>query len=442
MKKMHAWLDVVQPVPGPPGLPRVIYDEGVALPVRTIIDMRGAGVTATDDMANDRTVITIPGAAAAPVSSVFTRTGAIVAVSGDYTAAQVTNAVSVLGSYADPAWITSLAYSKLTGVPAAAVSSVFGRTGAVVAQSGDYTAALVTNAVSTAGSYNDPAWINSLGWTKITGAPSSFPPSVHVHAAADVTSGVFAVARLGTGTPTSSVYLRGDGQWASVPIPADAVTSVFGRAGVVVAQSGDYAVAQVTGAVPDTRTIIAGSGLSGGGALTGNVTLSANIAGIQTPWLQAVNAAGYALNNAGDIHTQTDIYIANTAPGTGEFKLDGYANTLYVLNPAAAAMLALGTDGTGTFTGKVNTPAVTLNTGAEVSSFAEGSGGKAVTVGGEGFARTLRVRGNTIYFHVGAAWDVECENDTVYFAKTSNTVLNLRMRGSDGVVRSVNLTLS
>lgn len=55
------------------------------------------------------------------VTSVFGRTGAVVAASGDYTAAQVTNAVSSLGSYADPAWITSLAAAKLTGSPPAAV---------------------------------------------------------------------------------------------------------------------------------------------------------------------------------------------------------------------------------------------------------------------------------------------------------------------------------
>jgi hypothetical protein len=274
---MHAWLDVVQPVPGPPGLPRVIYDEGVALPVRTIINMVGLGVTATDDAAHDQTVITIPGGAAAPVTSVFTRTGAIVAVAGDYTAAQVTNAVSVLGSYPDPVWIPSYAYSKLTGTP------------------------------------------------------SSFPPSAHVHAAADVTSGVFAVARLGTGTPTASVYLRGDGQWATVPIPADAVTSVFGRTGVVVAQSGDYAVAQVTGAVPDTRTIIAGTGLSGGGALSGNVTLSANIAGIQTPWLQDINGANFKLNNAGRI--QSNDYVESPAGKgfAGNLTFDG-TNWRYIAN--------------------------------------------------------------------------------------------------------------
>jgi hypothetical protein len=53
------------------------------------------------------------------VASVFGRTGAIVATAGDYTAALVTNSVSTLGSYADPAWITSLAYAKITGAPAA-----------------------------------------------------------------------------------------------------------------------------------------------------------------------------------------------------------------------------------------------------------------------------------------------------------------------------------
>ncbi len=52
------------------------------------------------------------------------------------------------------------------------VLSVFGRTGAVVAQPGDYAASQVTNAVNSTQPYADPPWIASLGWVKITGAPS------------------------------------------------------------------------------------------------------------------------------------------------------------------------------------------------------------------------------------------------------------------------------
>lgn len=54
-------------------------------------------------------------AVSVPVTSVFGRTGDVVAASGDYTAAQVTNAVSTAGSYSDPAWLTSLAGSKISG---------------------------------------------------------------------------------------------------------------------------------------------------------------------------------------------------------------------------------------------------------------------------------------------------------------------------------------
>jgi hypothetical protein len=225
----------------------VVQDEGVALPVQTTLNFVGAGVTATNDAGGSRTTVTISGGGAGSVTSVFTRTGAVVAVSGDYTAAQVTNAVSVLGSYANPVWITSLAYSKLTGVP------------------------------------------------------TSFTPAAHVHAAADTTSGIFAVARLGSGTPSASNWLRGDGAWTA--LPASAVTSVFTRTGAVVAASGDYTAAQVTNAVstlgsyadpawitslayakitgapaagvPTSRQVIAGTGMSGGGALTADVTLNA-----------------------------------------------------------------------------------------------------------------------------------------------------------------------
>src|SRR5262245_60088129 len=88
--------------PGPPGTPADIRDEGVAIPPRAYMAFIGAGVTVTDDAAGNRTVVTIPGDA---VPSVFGRTGAITAQAGDYAAAQVTGAVDQTQFYSDPAWI-------------------------------------------------------------------------------------------------------------------------------------------------------------------------------------------------------------------------------------------------------------------------------------------------------------------------------------------------
>src|SRR5205085_11552239 len=84
---------------------RPARSDGAPLPDR---ERRGKYLTTNGSSLSWATV-------SAGVSSVFGRTGAVVATTGDYTAAQVTNAVSTASSYADPAWITSLAGSKITG---------------------------------------------------------------------------------------------------------------------------------------------------------------------------------------------------------------------------------------------------------------------------------------------------------------------------------------
>src|SRR5947209_1188250 len=156
----------------------------------------------------------------AGVTSFNTRTGAVVPASGDYTAAQVTNAVDQTGSYANPSWITSLAETKVLptqtsnsgkylttngtstswGTVSIPVSSVFGRTGAVTAQTGDYTAAKVTNAVDQTGSYADPAWITSLAYSKLTG-----PPTIPTAANPTASIGLTAV------NGSAATFMRSDG---------------------------------------------------------------------------------------------------------------------------------------------------------------------------------------------------------------------------------------
>lgn len=75
---------------------------------------------------------------------------------------------------------------------------------------------------------------------------------------------------LGSGTGSSSNFLRGDGMWA-VP-NGSAVTNVFGRTGAIAAQSGDYTAAEV-GALPATDDL---SVIAAVNATAGNVSLNSH----------------------------------------------------------------------------------------------------------------------------------------------------------------------
>lgn len=83
-----------------------------------------------------------------------------------------------------------------------AVDSVNGQTGVVVLDAADVGA-------------KDASYVPA--WTEVTGKPTTFPPSAHVHSASDVTSGTFDTARLGSGTADATKVLLGNSTWGSVP---------------------------------------------------------------------------------------------------------------------------------------------------------------------------------------------------------------------------------
>lgn len=160
------------------------------------------------------------------VTSFNTRTGAVTATSGDYSVGQVTGAAPLAspsfsgvptGPTATPGTnTTQLATTAFVtaAVSSGPVTSVFSRTGVVVATSGDYSVGQVTGA----------APIASPTFTGIPAGPTAAP-----------------------GTNTTQLATTA---FVTAAVPAIPVTSVFGRTGAIVATSGDYSVAQITGAAP------------------------------------------------------------------------------------------------------------------------------------------------------------------------------------------------
>ncbi|MCX5748797.1 MAG: hypothetical protein NTZ10_00920 [Candidatus Saganbacteria bacterium] len=90
-------------------------------------------------------------------------TAKLPAVDGsNLTGITVTNGVLTTESYADPAWITLLAGSKISG-------NISGNAATATSATSANNATTVTNGVYSNGSYADPAWITSLAGSKISG---------------------------------------------------------------------------------------------------------------------------------------------------------------------------------------------------------------------------------------------------------------------------------
>lgn len=122
-------------------------------------------------------------------------------------AGTVTNGVYTTGSYSNPSWITSLAWSKISSTPT--TLSGYG----------------ITDGVSTGSTYSNPTWLTALAGSKITGDISGNAGNV---------TGTVLVANGGTGVSSITGIVKGNGSSAFTPAvsgtdyaPATSGTSIL-----------------------------------------------------------------------------------------------------------------------------------------------------------------------------------------------------------------------
>lgn len=229
-------------------------------------------------------------ASAGPITSVFGRTGVVVAVAGDYTSTLVTNSSSVSGATVTAALNT---LNTAIGGLVTGVSSVFTRTGAVVAAAGDYTTTQVTNSSSVAGATATAA-LNTLAGlisALVTGVSSVFGRTGAVVAVAnDYTSSLVQnTSSVTSGGATVTTALNSLQTQVSALVTG--VSSVFGRTGAVVAVAGDY-----------TSTLVTNSSSVSGSTVTAALNWLRTWSGAQYPFVGAItNTYTVALADAGNM---------------------------------------------------------------------------------------------------------------------------------------------
>ncbi len=222
----------------------------------------------------------VAGGGGGPVDSVFGRTGTVMAQSGDYTFGQISGAVAssqLPGAAGDVNG--SLTAATVTGIqnravastaPAngqalvwnsgasawqpgtvsggGSVSSVFGRSGNVTAQTGDYSFGQISGTI---GSSQFPAAGGDLSGNLTTATVTGIQNR--------------AVSNTAPTNGQALVWNSSASAWqpSTVSGGGGAVSSVFGRNGTVTAQTGDYSFGQVSGTVAASQLPSAGGDLSG-----------------------------------------------------------------------------------------------------------------------------------------------------------------------------------
>lgn len=357
----------------------------------------GATFTVTSNATSANTASTI---VARDASGNFTAGTITATLSGN--AATVTNGVYTTGSYADPAWITSINYSKLTGtIPTwnqnttgSAAKWTTARTlsftgdatgsGSVDGSANVATALTLANSGVTAGTYTKIT-VDAKG--RATSGTTLSATDIPNLDAAKITSGVLDAARLPSyvddvleyanlaGFPATGeagkIYVALDTnktyRWSGtvyVYITSGAVDSVAGKTGVVTLVKGDVGLGNVDNTADSAKNVLSATKLTTARtiSLTGDVTGSVSFDG-------SGNAAIATTIAADSVVLGTDTtgnYVASIANGSyitgGNGGSEGAAITLAVdATSANTASKVVARDASGNFSAGTITAALSGN---------------------------------------------------------------------------------
>lgn len=325
--------------------------------------------TNTTQLATTAFVTAAVAAATTGVSSFNGRTGAVVSVTNDYTWAQIDkttssfadittrsagdissgtlpdarlsgNVVMTTGSYANPSWITALAWVKITGTPTTLTG--YGITDGVTLNGVE---TLTNKTIS--GSSNK---LTNIAQTSVTNLISDLALKANI--ASPTFTGVPAAPTAAPGTNTTQLATTAF-VTAAVSAATTGVSSWAGRTGAVIPLANDYTWAQInkaTSSFADITTRSAtdiSSGTLADARLSGNVVLTTG-SYANPAWITSLNFL-------------TKVYptITGTPDGSKFLKDDGTWATIPGGNPGTVTNVS-GTTNRITVTSPTSTPVIDI----------------------------------------------------------------------------------